>query len=215
MSETTVGNDRGLWFDLQIYFQDRRNGRDCEHPLAFLQKRLGGLSADEERDLNRFLDYGHTLFGDKFLDTTEERLIPRLKLLLPEYDLWAIPLKLVADTLDAEVQLSRRDTSLPPEPTKQPVGRENKPVLPKWDRPTRLLIVDDQTVEIATREAHVQFAVLDLLEQAGWPADGVKVPNNFEGSIKDAVDELNKKLTTTRLRIALVNGGKRIVWRMS
>jgi hypothetical protein len=83
---------------------------------------------------------------------------------------------------------------------------------PKWDRPSRQLTVDGQPVIIAKREAPRQFAVLDLLENAGWPTDGVAVPRTWEGSLKDAVDALNDRLVSTRLRICRLNNDHRLGW---
>jgi hypothetical protein len=85
---------------------------------------------------------------------------------------------------------------------------------PKWDRPTRLLTVDDQKVPIAQREAPTQFAVLDLLEKAGWPSEGVSVPKGFRG-LKDAVDALNKRLVSTRLRILRLDNNNRVGWTLT
>ncbi len=85
---------------------------------------------------------------------------------------------------------------------------------PQWDRASRILTVDNQPVEIAKREAHVQFAILDLLEEAGWPTQGVLVPRTFSGSIKDAVDALNERLSSTSLTILRLHNNQRIGWKL-
>jgi hypothetical protein len=81
---------------------------------------------------------------------------------------------------------------------------------PSWDRPSRLLTVDGKKrVSFTRREAPTQFAVLDLLEKRGWPPAGVEVPCNFLGSPKDAVEALNERLASTRLRIRLHGNNRR------
>jgi hypothetical protein len=83
---------------------------------------------------------------------------------------------------------------------------------PKWDRPSRQITIDNQPITIARREAPVQFAILDALENAGWPVEGVPPPQF--GSVKDAVDALNATLSSTRLRILKLNGNKQISWKL-
>jgi hypothetical protein len=83
---------------------------------------------------------------------------------------------------------------------------------PKWDRPSRQLKVGGETVEIATREAPAQFAVLDLLENTGWPIEGVPVPKTFPHSLKDAVEALNKRLQSTRLQILRQKNDTHLGW---
>jgi hypothetical protein len=83
---------------------------------------------------------------------------------------------------------------------------------PKWNRPVRQLTVDRQTISIATKEAPRQFAVLDLLETAGWPPAGLAVPRDFRGSLKDAVEALNDKLAATHLRILRLDNDCRLGW---
>jgi hypothetical protein len=84
---------------------------------------------------------------------------------------------------------------------------------PKWNRPYRQLLIDNQLVVIASREAPVLFELLDLLENAGWPAEGVPVPRTFTGSVKDGVDALNNKLASVHLQILRLNNNQRIGWK--
>lgn len=101
--------------------------------------------------------------------------------------------------------LVRRD-GVPPSPP--PAAANTRP---QWCRPSRVLIIDNQPIPIANREAPVQFAILDALEDAGWPADGVSAPKS--GSIKDAVEALNETLASTPIQLLKLNGNQRIGWR--
>jgi hypothetical protein len=83
---------------------------------------------------------------------------------------------------------------------------------PKWDRATRTLTIENDPIPIASREAPVQFAILDSLEVAGWPTEGVDAPRL--GSVKDAVEALNDTLSSTRLRILNQHGNQRIGWKI-
>jgi hypothetical protein len=86
-------------------------------------------------------------------------------------------------------------------------------IVPRWNPTTRLLKVGkDDEVLMATRWAPVQFAILDLLEKAGWPVNGVPIPKGLKGSFKDAIDALNKTLRSTRLHLSLLNGCQRVGW---
>jgi hypothetical protein len=84
--------------------------------------------------------------------------------------------------------------------------------LPRWNRIDGILTVPGRGSVTFGTEAPRQFAVLDLLERAGWPAAGVAVPDDMLG-VKDACDALNVKLTSLAIRVLSQKGGQRVRWR--
>jgi hypothetical protein len=124
--------------------------------------------------------------------------------------------KALASWVTTTAHSSRPSDAKCPEPdspaAEPPRPSDAGPSRPRWHRSTHLLTVAEQVVRIAHREAPRQFAVLDLLEAAGWPADGVAVPHDFLGSLKDSVEAINTKLVYTRLRLQRLDNDRRLGW---
>jgi hypothetical protein len=89
-----------------------------------------------------------------------------------------------------------------------------EPQRPKWDERARTVTVCGASVDLSRRIAPSQYAVLEWLESAGWPLEGVLVPENFLGCVKSAVDALNTRLVATRLRLRRASNNCRIRWTM-
>lgn len=81
---------------------------------------------------------------------------------------------------------------------------------PRWDRTAKTLWLGDDAAIVYTRTATTQFPILDAFEQAGW---GPTITNPLTyGSVKDAIDALNSRLQTTRLRFQRLNGDTVLGW---
>jgi hypothetical protein len=77
------------------------------------------------------------------------------------------------------------------------------PERPRWDRARRQLLLGEETLYTWTREAPKQFAVLGVLQEAGWPEDGAKLPRSLNHrQAKDAVEGINTNLAPSRLRLS-------------
>jgi hypothetical protein len=72
------------------------------------------------------------------------------------------------------------------------------------------LFLGDQLVREYSREAPMQFPVLDAFESAGWP-ETIPRPAVCIG-VKDTIQSLNDGLTSTQLRFQQLFGGTRIRW---
>jgi hypothetical protein len=83
---------------------------------------------------------------------------------------------------------------------------------PVWDRASRRLCLGSEVLRTFPREAPAQFAVLDVLQAAGWPLEGAMVPLRCGISLKDAVEALNEALAASRLRIGRGDGDRRVTW---
>jgi hypothetical protein len=99
-----------------------------------------------------------------------------------------------------------------PRPAPEPSPDNPATLTPKWDRAARVLTIGRERVTVASREAPRQFAVLDLLETAGWPQDGVAVPRDFRGSLKDTVEVLNGRLMGYGLTLRREDNDTRLTW---
>jgi hypothetical protein len=108
--------------------------------------------------------------------------------------------------LDMLVTVSR-PRGRPPQPPEPPTP-------PLWDRPRRLLRVEGVDYYFKGRERPAQFAVLDLLQEKGWPPAGVDVPAKFGYRVKDAIEELNPSLFEVRLSLQPAADNTRILWRI-
>jgi hypothetical protein len=117
--------------------------------------------------------------------------------------------------LEGEIELEYSAAQEDQPPPSQVVNADDSTIRPKWDRPSRLLTIDSDEVEIASREAKTQFAILDLLQGAGWPDKGVPIPNDFGGDVKSGLDALNGKLSGTRLKLLPQNNYQRIGWKIA
>jgi hypothetical protein len=101
---------------------------------------------------------------------------------------------------------------LQPAPTSEPPTPE--PNRPEWNRVTRVLCVGEAKV-LYEREAPEQFALLDALQNAGWPTDGIPCPDKLRFNLKNTVDSLSKKLAATRLRVGRTENNTHINWRFT
>jgi hypothetical protein len=63
-----------------------------------------------------------------------------------------------------------------------------------------VLRLGDEEVRTYKREARSQFAVLDALQAAGWPTQGVRLSKGCDISLKDTVRDLNIAVAASRLR---------------
>jgi hypothetical protein len=81
---------------------------------------------------------------------------------------------------------------------------------PQWDRTRRRVCLGEDVLSTYTKEAKRQFALLDAIQAAGWPPEGIAPPNGLP--VKDTVDCLNKKLETTRLRFGRLDNNTRVAW---
>jgi hypothetical protein len=86
-------------------------------------------------------------------------------------------------------------------------------LIPRWDASTRTVYLGDVKVVSYSRRAPAQFAILEAFQAANWSRT-VSAPRQTH-SLKDAVDALNIKLATTRLRIHRHDNDTRIEWTLS
>jgi hypothetical protein len=108
-------------------------------------------------------------------------------------------------------------TAAPKKLAKNPPGDDNRP---RWDKGNRqLLLPGDGSPVKWGRVASTQFPILDALEAAGWPENGVELPGVLTaGQIKNAVEALNDRLAATRLRLGREqqdNNPWRITWHLA
>jgi hypothetical protein len=88
---------------------------------------------------------------------------------------------------------------------------------PTWDRMRRRLCLDDREVRTFKRLAPRQMAVLNALQDGGWPEDGVRNPFRrmvgkelASNRLHQTVVNLNRRLASQGLRIR--EDGDRVWW---
>jgi hypothetical protein len=84
---------------------------------------------------------------------------------------------------------------------------------PVWDRVGKRLSFVQRELRHYDRVAPQQFDVLDAFQSAGWPEEGIPLPDGMGPSqAKNAVSQLNKGLAGSTLRFELLsNGGTRLL----
>jgi hypothetical protein len=86
----------------------------------------------------------------------------------------------------------------PPSPAPPGVGRSSQGQRIRWNKADRTLWIDGEAARTYGRHAPKQFAVLDAFEAAGWP---LSIPKPLKySSLKDAIDELNHGLASSKFR---------------
>jgi hypothetical protein len=87
------------------------------------------------------------------------------------------------------------------------------PERPRWDRRCQQLWLGDEPVRTFLRHAPAQFLILDAFEKAQWKTS---VPNPCSRfSLKDAVDQLNKGLASSRLRFLRGDNNTLVKWHLT
>jgi hypothetical protein len=109
-----------------------------------------------------------------------------------------------------EIETIRRSTeSAAPAPASTPSR------FPRWDLTRRILYLGDDVVKQFTRQAPLQFALLNAFEAANWPAEGIAAPSTFGPSrVKDTLAALNHAVVPSGLRFSPTSGGAWIVWQV-
>jgi hypothetical protein len=93
---------------------------------------------------------------------------------------------------------------------------EPPPILkPRWDRDNRQLWLGQEKARRPFQKtAPSQFWILDTFEKVGW-SPRIEVPKDNTIGVKDAVENLNRSLETSRLRFGYEHGGQTITWRLT
>ena len=134
--------------------------------------------------------------------------VPQLALLLAQV---SVRFKLARERMIWEIEAAQAATA-----SAGPAGDDGtgtSPIQPpKWSRLSRQLVVDGAPITVARRDAPSQFAILDVLENAGWLPEGADVPRDLRRSLKDGVEAINKTIASTRLRIRRLENNLKVGW---
>jgi hypothetical protein len=87
--------------------------------------------------------------------------------------------------------------------------------LPRWDRAGRQLQISAEGKVTFDRAAPAQFRVLDALQAAGWPEEGIGLPRGLDRKqAKDSIRQLNSRVLSLSMHFYLDGKGEdgRIRW---
>jgi hypothetical protein len=118
-------------------------------------------------------------------------------------------LELATRTLRSHTTPPAKNNRRDKQPAKEPAGR------PHWDRTSWILSFGDLQYQYEGREAPAQFAILDLLEESGWPPKGIMIPKDFPHSVKDTLESLNPRTIAIGLSLRHTDKNRRILWKKS